>query len=162
MSSLKAAKSKQTDLGSRPKGEEARSALFAAAALGVVSGKVVSLESNGLVLVDYPKNHLGWVQARTLVNELQVGAAVLLAFDGGDHTRPVVLGILYDRVNTEKATLHLKASRIIIEAGEELVMKSGEGSFEARRDGKVNIKGRDVVSRAARTNKVRGSTVLIN
>jgi uncharacterized protein involved in type VI secretion and phage assembly len=87
---------------------------------------------------------------------------VLLAFDGGDPTRPIILGILHDRARIEGPTLHLKAKRIVLEAREELLLQCGESSMEARRDGKVSLKGRDVLSRATRTNKIRGGTVLIN
>ena len=75
---------------------------------------------------------------------------------------PIILGILHDRARTAGRTIHWKAKRIVLEAEDELLLQCGEGSVEALRNGKVSVKGRDVVSRATRTNKVRGATVLIN
>jgi hypothetical protein len=136
--------------------------LMLAASTGFISGNVVSLQRDGQIFVDFVQNPLGPLPARTLTEDLHVGAKVLLTFDGGDPTRPIVLGIIYDRSRVQGRTLHLRASRIVLEADNELSLKCGEGAFEARRDGRVSVKGRDVVSHASRTNKVRGATVQIN
>lgn len=135
---------------------------WGSAQASIVSGEVVRRAADGELFVDHPRNMLGPLPARTLVEDVQQGATVLLAFDEGNPSRPIILGVLYDRARTQSRTLHLKASRILLEAQDELLMQCGEASFEARKDGKVQVKGRDVVSRAARTNKVRGATVLIN
>jgi hypothetical protein len=158
MSSSKAAKSKRIEVPDH----EALSPTLAAAPGAVVSGEVVERMADGSVFVNFPQNTLGPLRARTLVVDIHAGSSVLIAFDGGDPTRPIILGILHDRARTEARTLHLKAARIVLEAEDELALKCGEGSIEARRDGKVSVKGRDVISRATRTNKVRGATVLIN
>jgi hypothetical protein len=135
---------------------------WATARASVVSGEVVRRTADGELFVDHPRNALGPLPARTLIEDVQEGATVLLAFDQGNPALPIILGILYDRARAQSRTLHLKASRILLEAQDELLMRCGEAAFEARKDGKVQVKGRDVVSRAVRTNKVRGATVLIN
>ncbi len=157
MSSSRAAKSKAIETGSHPASKINGSSFTERC----VCGEVVSLDANGIVFVDYAQNSLGPLQAKTLVQELFAGVKVLLALDGGDPTRPIILGVIHDTAKTRKI-LHLKASQVLIEAEEILTLKCGQGSFEAQKDGKIQIKGRDVVSRATRTNKMRGSTVLIN
>jgi hypothetical protein len=112
--------------------------------------------------VDYSGNAYGPLRARTLVEELFSGARVLLAFEAGDPARPIVLGVIYERAKTQGKTIRLQADRIVLEAREELLLQCGEAGLEARSNGKVCLKGKDVVSRATRTNKVRGATVLIN
>lgn len=52
---------------------------------------------------------------------------------------------------------HLK-----LEATESLLLKCGEGSLEMRKDGKVLLQGKDVVSRAKRLQRIKGGTVAIN
>lgn len=162
MSSSKAAKSKEIEARDEAPELDPLSPVLAAAPGNVVSGEVVERKADGTVFVDFRQNTLGPLLARTLVEDIHCGASVLLSFDGGDPTRPIILGILYDRARTEGRTLHLKAKRIVLEAQDELLLQCGEGSLEARRDGKVSLKGRDVLTRATRTNKVRGANVLIN
>lgn len=53
-------------------------------------------------------------------------------------------------------------SRMVIEAGEELVLRVGDGSITIRKDGKVLIKGQDLVSHARRMNRIKGGAVSIN
>ena len=162
MSSSKAARSKEIDARDEAPDRDVLSPVLAAAPGNVVSGEVVERKADGAVFVDFPQNTLGPLLARTLVEDIDSGASVLLSFDGGDPTRPIILGILHERARLAGRTLHLKAKRIVLEAEDELLLQCGAGSIEARRDGKVSVKGRDVLSRATRTNKVRGATVLIN
>jgi hypothetical protein len=157
MSSSRAARSKRTEVET-----ESLSPTFAAAPGALVSGRIVERRSDGSVFVDFAQNTLGPLSARTLTQDAYLGATVLLGFDGSDPTRPIILGILHDRVRNDGEPLHLKASRIVFEAKEELTVQCGESSIETRRDGKVSIKGRDVLSRATRSNKIRGATVMIN
>jgi len=161
MSSSKVARSREIDVEDTTSSDGLTTALVLSSGF-IVSGEIVSTTADGQVSVDYPQNSLGPLSARTLMEDLYLGAKVLLAFDGGDPTRPIILGILHDQARTAGRTIRLKASRIVLEAEDELLLQCGEASFEARRNGRVDLKGRDVVSRATRTNKVRGSTVLVN
>jgi hypothetical protein len=45
---------------------------------------------------------------------------------------------------------------------EEVVLRCGEASLALRADGQMTLKGKNLMSRASETNKVRGATVLIN
>jgi hypothetical protein len=51
---------------------------------------------------------------------------------------------------------------LVIEAKNNLTFKCGEGSITLRSDGKVLIKGKDLVSRAQRMNRIKGGAVAIN
>jgi len=51
---------------------------------------------------------------------------------------------------------------VVIEAGKGLTLKCGDGSITLRQDGKILIKGTDLVSRASRLNRVKGGAVSIN
>jgi hypothetical protein len=51
---------------------------------------------------------------------------------------------------------------LVIEATEELTLRVGDGSITIRKDGKILIKGRDLVSHAQRMNRIKGGAVSIN
>lgn len=143
-------------------------------------GRVVAF-SGGEVRVDFTGNAAGPVAARVTAGlddgALEAAArgrqeAVLL-FEGGNPTRPVVLALL------RSATPHLDAAlsaplpagqkvarvdgrRVEIEGAEEVVLRCGKASLTLRRDGKVELRGVNVVSQAAQVNKIRGGKVQIN
>jgi hypothetical protein len=51
---------------------------------------------------------------------------------------------------------------LVLEATQGLVLRVGSGSIELRADGKVLIKGTDLVSHAKRMNRIKGGAVSIN
>lgn len=51
---------------------------------------------------------------------------------------------------------------LIIEARKKLTLRVGDGSITIREDGKILIQGRDLVSHAQRTNRIKGGAVAIN
>jgi len=98
------------------------------------------------------------------------GAPVLLVFEDGDATRPVIVGFIRERlwadptqaVDDAPVSGALRAARVVIEGEQEVVIRCGEGSISLAADGRILIKGRNLTSRAAETNKVRGAVVLVN
>jgi hypothetical protein len=128
----------------------------------VVVGEVCRIDRDGTFFVDYPRNFLGPMEGRTVVPDLYLGASVLIVFEFGDPTLPIVVGLVANRIRTGGSAVHLKANTVVIEANEHLVLQCGEGRIEATREGELRLKGRDIVSRASRANKVQGSTVRLN
>jgi hypothetical protein len=51
---------------------------------------------------------------------------------------------------------------LVLEASENLTLKCGEGTITLRSDGKILIKGKDLVAHAKRTNRIKGGSVAIN
>jgi hypothetical protein len=51
---------------------------------------------------------------------------------------------------------------LVLEATQSLVLRVGDGSITIRADGKILIKGKDLVSHATRVNRVKGGAVAIN
>jgi|SRR4051812_33113261 hypothetical protein len=51
---------------------------------------------------------------------------------------------------------------LVIEAKKSMTLRVGNGSITIRGDGKILIKGSDLVSHAQRTNRIRGGAVSIN
>jgi hypothetical protein len=51
---------------------------------------------------------------------------------------------------------------LTLEAKRSLTLRVGDGSITIRADGKILIKGKDLVSHAQRTNRIKGGAVAIN
>ena len=137
-------------------------------------GTVCSVDMSGCARVDYPGNSEGPLPARTTLQVRSpgevIGAAVLLAFEGGDRTLPVIVGLLRDRIICEPLPepaakgldVVVDGKHVQLEAQEELQLRCGKGSITLTRDGRIVAKGTDIVSRAARSQKIKGACVNIN
>jgi hypothetical protein len=79
----------------------------------------------------------------------------------------VIVGLLTDAASAESTEedaidLVIERRRVILSAKTEVVLRCGEGSITLGADGKVTIRGIDVVSSASRTQRIRGGAVRIN
>jgi hypothetical protein len=122
-------------------------------------GRIVVIEANGDVLVDFRGNELGPMRARVATVETLDGKdePVLLVFENGDRRRPIIVGVL--RVGVRRGA---PKRQLLFEASQEITIACGKSSITLSRDGRVVIKGTELVSRASGTNKIRGATVQIN
>jgi hypothetical protein len=144
----------------------------------VVVGTLVALTDDGTMHVDFPGNALGPLAARAVgaatgepLPDNPAGTAVALVFENGDRSLPLVLGLIVDRwvaggrsVVTQKdqRELVIDGRSLVLNAEQELVIRCGTASIQLRRDGKIVIKGTEVVSRASGANKIKGGVVNIN
>jgi hypothetical protein len=85
---------------------------------------------------------------------LQPGDEVLFWHPGSAAT-----GVILGRIGSRSETT---TDSLIIEARENLTLRCGEGSITIRKDGRILIKGKDLVSHAHRANRIRGGSVAIN
>ena len=98
-----------------------------------------------------------------------IGRSVVLAFDGGDVGRPIVLGIIeapdavgLPRALSQELDVRVDGERVTIEAEREVVIKCGEASITLTRAGKVLIRGTYVLSRSSGANRIKGASVDVN
>lgn len=96
----------------------------------------------------------------------QVGREVLVCL-AGNAARPIIIGVLTEpgdggRLGEPNIDLVVERRRIVLAASTEVVLRCGEGSITLGADGKVTIRGLDVVSSATRTQRIRGGAVRIN
>ena len=68
-------------------------------------------------------------------------------------------GVILGRLGLSHAE---PADEVVIEAGHSLTLRAGDGSITIREDGKILIKGKDLVSHAQRVNRIKGGAVSIN
>lgn len=146
-------------------------------AAGIQAGRIVEIRPGGQPIVDFEGNESGPVEARCLrrqlfSNDFTSGTLVLLAFDRGDRAHPIILGALSEscqespsgpfRAEGAPVNVVVDGARLVLRADREIVLECGQSSLILQKDGRVVLKGVEIVSRASRTNKIRGACVKIN
>jgi hypothetical protein len=130
-----------------------------------VLGRVMEVRHHGQLLVALE----GMANAVTNCSQLQtavdpvalaVGDRVLVWFPSGRLEDGVVLGRIGPSV--DPAPPKEVPDELVIEARKGLVLRVGEGSITIRADGKILIKGKDLVSHARRMNRIKGAAVSLN
>ncbi len=143
---------------------------------GVRVGKLISLEQTGHIYIDYPDNRFGPLPARSCIRitEWDCERQILLMFENGDPQKPIIIGMIKDKpvlkthdeqlvLNKEKLKdIQLDGERIIFDAKKEIVLRCGEGSVTIKTDGRIIIKGTNLLSRSKGLNRIRGAAVNIN
>lgn len=138
----------------------------------VVIGELIAITGGGCVpLVVYP-GQAGPValRARTVVDlfAAHVGYEVVLMFDDGDMARPIVMGVLRTNVDALLAEQpgHVEVQsggdRLIVSAKAQLVLRCGKARLVLNSDGRIEIKGEEIVSEATGPNFIRGGSVQLN
>jgi hypothetical protein len=161
-------------------GEELLSALVSGAAAapssesiaGVIVGELVAMTDNARTpLVLFPgQRGTGAVEAQSVVDlhGAHLGRRVVLMFEGGDRSRPIVLGVLREGSGwplEEKpgaVAVDADGERMLVSAREQLVLRCGKASITLTKAGKVLIEGAYVSSRSSGVNRVKGGSVQLN
>ena|ERR1700687_6021005 len=147
---------------------------------GARIGRIVAFEA-GEVRVDYDGNLSGPLVARvsaalddsSLMQAARQQRETLLLFEEGEPRKPVVVALLRSRTPLVDALLtstppqpqkvaRIDGKRVAIEGSEEVVLMCGEATLTLRRDGRIILKGVNIVSRASQVQRIRGGTVQIN
>jgi hypothetical protein len=142
---------------------------------GAVVGTVSGLARNGEALVDLPDGFRR-TRARSCIRlaSTDVGREAVLLFEGGDHTRPIIVGLVQgpekdasartDIVSSAAATYEVEVDdrKVELVARETITLRCGEASITLNQDGKIVIRGKHVVSHAAGVNRIRGGSVQLN
>lgn len=91
--------------------------------------------------------------------QLVAGDSVLCWADPTQSARLLVIG----RIGPSTAPAAAEQPEtLVLEAKHSLTLRVGEGSITIREDGKILIKGKDLVSHAQRMNRIKGGAVSIN
>jgi hypothetical protein len=129
-------------------------------------GQVVDVTDSGAVIVQPAGDDLPLRRCELLVTSdaqplvLARGDEVLAWLPLGEASGVLIGRIGPSRgVTTERNEL---PDTLTIEAKHALTLRVGDGSVTIREDGKILIKGRDLVSHAQRMNRIRGGAVAIN
>ncbi|CAL8481176.1 DUF6484 domain-containing protein [Caballeronia sp. S22] len=140
----------------------------------VVIGELIALVQQGRVpLVFYPgqSDHAA-LRAATVVDlqRADIGRRVVLVFDEARASRPIVVGVLREHDSegwpstppVGNVELEAGGMRMIVSAKRELILRCGEASIKLRHDGRIEIKGENIVTEAIGANRIRGGSVEMN
>jgi hypothetical protein len=135
-------------------------------------GRVVAVDDGAVPRIDFPGNPHGPLVARLALSAADTerlatqwqDREVLIVFVGQDTRQPVITGLLrtsFDDVAREMVDWE-GFRHLLFKAEEELVLQCGEAKIVLRRDGKLTIVGKQILSRALERHRIRGATVDIN
>ena len=139
---------------------------------GVVIGELVALADDGRSpIVLYPDQPgTAALRARSVVDlhGPHIGQPVVLMFEAGDPTRPIVMGVLRQRdgwptaETPNQVQVDADGERLIVSAAEQLVLRCGKASITLTKAGKVLIQGTYLSSRSTGVNRIKGGSVQLN
>jgi hypothetical protein len=132
---------------------------------GIAIGTVVALSEAGEPLVEFSGNlRSGPIAAQTVtpVHLEHVGREVALMFEGGNPSSPIVLGLIQIPGARPTVEAQVDQNRVVIEAESEIELRCGDASILLSRDGKIRIRGKDLLSRSSGGNRIKGGSVRIN
>jgi uncharacterized protein (DUF2345 family) len=92
---------------------------------------------------------------------------VVLQFEGGDPSLPIVMGVLRQTDNqpleaSGNVQVDADGVRMVVSAKEQMVLQCGKASITLTKAGKVLIQGSYVSSRSTGVNRVKGGSVQLN
>jgi hypothetical protein len=126
-----------------------------------IRAKLTEIRGDGLLVVRCFDGHefvCEWLEASTGDRPLALGDRVLALPPVGGQT-----GVVLGRIGRYRAPQVAEpAKQVTIEATESLSLICGASSVDLRTDGKVMIRGEDVLIRARRTQRIKAGTVNIN
>lgn len=138
---------------------------------GVTRGILISFCENLEPAVDFYGNPTGapvLASSTIRLHETDLGKDVILVFEDGDQTRPVILGVVRPPREPMPKELDLPVEiktdgeRLQISARQEIELRCGRSSITLTADGKVLIRGAYVSSRSSGANRIKGGSVHLN
>ncbi|MHC2300752.1 DUF6484 domain-containing protein [Rhizobium mongolense] len=132
---------------------------------GVVIGALLGFDA-GTPLVVFPGNPRETAMpARSLADltSAMIGTEVALLFEGGDATRPLIVGRIVEPVRRSSMPNVVRdGERVRITGEERIELRCGKATIIMEKDGHITIRGTYVTSHASAANRIRGGSVNLN
>ena len=139
---------------------------------GVVIGTLLGLADEGrtpLVGLPHPTFSTA-LRARSILDlsAAHIGHQVVLLFEQGTPSRPVIMGLLRSSgsgavtAQLGHVEVSLDGERMIVSARSELVLRCGKSRLTLREDGRIEVSGETIVTKATGANRILGGSVQLN
>lgn len=131
----------------------------------LIVGRLCGRAETGAPLVDFPGNPTeAPLPARSTValTGPAAGREVALLFEDGQLRRPVIIGLLEPPATDAPATAVIDGREIVLEGEERIELRCGKARIVLTKDGKVLVKGTDILSRSEGPNRLKGASIQIN
>jgi hypothetical protein len=144
----------------------------------IVLGLLTAFDTDGRPLVTYL--HSGYSQRAAVsavaLTPRDAGRQVALLFVNGDLQKPMVIGLIHGGFGetlddcallpasepTIGQALRVDGKKVVVTGEEEIVLQCGESSITLTTAGKIEIRGKYLVSRATGVNRILGASVNVN
>lgn len=90
-----------------------------------------------------------------------IGRQVLVSFEQGDSTSPIIMGFMKTPM-TSGAQAQVDGEDLVLKAQRQIVLQCGDASITLTRSGKVLIKGKYLLSQSSGVNSIKGGSVELN
>lgn len=140
--------------------------------LGVVVGTLVGFAESGSVpLVTYSERSGSAAHPARATLDLHaahIGTAVVLMFEAGNPTRPIIVGRLRQghtdafAFGLEHLDIEADGRAITVSASDRVVLRCGKASITLTREGKIILQGEYVSSQSSGVLRLKGGSVQIN
>ena len=145
---------------------------LAATLPGAIVGALIGFKDEGrtpLVLFAGQRGSAAVAARATIdLHGVHIGRQVLLVFERGDATRPIIVGWVRTDEGQGLADapgnveVDADGERLIVSAKEQLVLRCGKASVTLTKAGKVLIQGTYLSSRSSGVNRIKGGSVQLN
>lgn len=133
---------------------------------GVVIGVFLGFDDKHPLVVfpGNPQEEAMPARSLTELDSAMIGAEVALLFEGGDPSRPLIVGRIIEPARKQQPPAEiLRDGEIVkIDGKERVELRCGKASIILEKDGSITIRGSRVTSQASGTNWIRGGAVHLN
>ena len=145
---------------------------------GLIKGQLVYIDPDGRPFVDFSGIAEGPIVALSAIllaePQNEVFPIEVLLFIENGNALPIIVGVVRETIcrgeknifklnnNDHQRQVNLNVKALNIEATEGIALKCGDASVVLNKQGKVIVKGVEILSRSIRANKIKGATVQIN
>ena len=122
---------------------------------GVMRGEIAGFGPDSRAQVVIPSSSDSPQLARSLVplTQAAIGSEVALVMMAGE---PLILGLIQPLV------VEVDGERLVLEAACEIVLRCGKASIVMTADGRITLRGTQILSRSDGPNRVQGASVQLN
>ncbi|NHZ66725.1 DUF6484 domain-containing protein [Massilia genomosp. 1] len=131
---------------------------------GIAVGTFDGIGADGGALVSIATFGLSRIRARSIspLDPSNIGQALALGFEGGDPMQPIILGLMLAAPAPAPADVLLDGERVVLTAEHEIELRCGEAALILSADGRIQLRGTYITSRASATQRIMGGSVNIN